>query len=242
MDISKLTRDPKKVRAIFVEMEDDSIVTREGCKIYIPNRYINKGLAGIGDTVWSVGVFVIVTDSGSYSISSATSFLTLDPSDIRQVKLPDENMYYELYFPAGSVVFKSKWLSKTDKPIDPLFEEFVINGNIPYGFTVFDYAKLFRFANMYSGFSMGANNQIFESLVAITARDPKDLNKQWRYCNTKQTDAYTNPPVIVGLRNAARISTNTTAKLLGSYFGDARVSALINPPSRLEGVEEILRR
>lgn len=242
MDISTLTRSAKKIRANLVEMEDNSIVVREGCKIYIPSRFINKGLAGIGDNVWALGCFLIVTDSGFYDISLAQCDLFFEPADIRQVKLPDEKMYYEMYFPAGSTFIQSSYVKKSDKNIDPMFEEFIINGNIPYGYTVVDLVKLFRHAVYFTGFNMGANNQIYETMVSIICRARTNLNSKWGYVINNQAQLISEPPVIVGLRNAPRLSTNTTAKLLGSYFNDGVVSALNNPSTRLEGVEGVMRK
>ncbi|AHI60318.1 hypothetical protein RAY_168 [Erwinia phage vB_EamM_RAY] len=241
MDLSKLTRNKDKVRANLVKLDDNSVVAKGGCKIYIPGRYVNKGLAGIGDTIWTVGIFTIVTDSGFYCTALGPATITLDPTDIRQVKV-DGNPYYEFSFEPGATVIQSTIVGKNDRLIGPLFNEFLINGNVPYGFNLLDLIKLFKLSQKYCGFTMGTNNQIFEAIVNIVARDSKDLNKLYRYTVNSLDEIYTNPPTIIGLRNAAKTSTNTVAKLVGSYFADGLVSALINPSDRVEGVEEILRK
>lgn len=241
MDLSKLIRDKDRVRANLVKLDDNSVVAKEGCKIYIPGRYVNKGLAGIGDTIWTVGIFTITTDSGFYCTALGPALITLVPTDIRQVKV-DGNPYYEFSFEPGSTVIQSTIVGKNDRLIGPLFNEFLINGNVPYGFNLLDLIKLFKLSQKYCGFTMGTNNQIFEAIVNIVARDSKDLNKLYRYTVNSLDEIYTNPPTIIGLRNAAKTSTNTVAKLVGSYFADGLVSALINPSDRVEGVEEILRK
>ncbi|AUG86276.1 virion structural protein [Erwinia phage vB_EamM_Desertfox] len=241
MDLSKLIRDKDRVRANLVKLDDNSVVAKGGCKIYIPGRYVNKGLAGIGDTIWTVGIFTIVTDSGFYCTALGPATITLDPTDIRQVKV-DGNPYYEFSFEPGATVIQSTIVGKNDRLIGPLFNEFLINGNVPYGFNLLDLIKLFKLSQKYCGFTMGTNNQIFEAIVNIVARDSKDLNKLYRYTVNSLDEIYTNPPTIIGLRNAAKTSTNTVAKLVGSYFADGLVSALISPSDRVEGVEEILRK
>jgi len=123
-----------------------------------------------------------------------------------------------------------------------LFSEFVINGNVSFGFNLLDLIKLFNFAEKYCNFTVGANPQIFEAIINIISRDRQNLNQLWRYTAKTLDDITLNPPTIIGLRNAAKTSTNTTAKLVGSYFSDGKVSALINPSDRVEGVEEILRK
>lgn len=240
MDLSTLTRNRDKVRANFVELDDNSVVAREGCKIYIPQRYINKGLANVSETVWSVGEFIVVTDSGYYCAMLVPAIVQLVPSEVRQIKL-DGNPYYELSFAAGSVVIETTWIPKSDNCIPPLFNEFVINGNVPYGYSLFDLVKAFALSPKYTGFKMGANPQVYETIINIIARNADDLNLQYRTVPFALDDVYKKPPVIVGLRNPAVTSTNTVAKLIGSYFQDGTVSALINPSDRVEGVEAILR-
>lgn len=240
MDLSTLTRNREKVRANLVKLDDNSVVCREECKIYIPQRYVSKGLAGVGETVWSVGEFVMVTDSGFYCATLVPAIMTLVPTEVRQVKL-EGNPYYELSFAPGSTVIASTWVAKSDASVPPLFNELVINGNIPYGFSLFDLIKCFHLAPKYTGFKMGANPQVFETIVNIIARDPADLNKQYRSVPLALADVYKKPPTIVGLRNPAVTSTNAVSKLIGSYFQDGVVSALINPSDRVEGVEALLR-
>lgn len=240
MDLSTLTRNRDKVRANLVKLSDNSVICREGCKVYIPQRYVNKGLAGVGETVWSVGEFVMVTDSGFYCAMLVPAIINLSPTEVRQIKL-DGNPYYELSFAEGSVVIETTWIPKTDSCIPPLFNEFMINGNIPYGYSLFDLVKAFHLSDKYTGFKMGANPQVFETIVNIIARDPDDLNKQYRGVPQSLDDVYKKPPAIVGLRNPAVTSTNTVAKLIGSYFQDGVVSSLINPSDRVEGVEALLR-
>lgn len=240
MDLSTLTRNREKVRANLVKLDDSSVVAREGCKVYVPQRYVNKGLAGVGETVWSAGEFVMVTDSGYYCTMLVPAIINLSPTEVRQIKL-DGNPYYELAFAAGSVVIETTWIPKSDTCIPPLFNELIINGNVPYGYSLFDLAKCFHLAQKYAGFKMGANPQVFETIVNIISRDPDDLNKQYRSVPFALADVYKKPPVIVGLRNPAVTSTNTVAKLIGSYFQDGIVSSLINPSDRVEGVEALLR-
>lgn len=240
MDLSTLTRSREKVRANLVELDDNSVVAREGCKIYIPQRYVNKGLAGVGETVWSVGEFIMATDSGFYCSTLVPGIMSLVPTEVRQIKL-DGDAYYELSFAAGSVVIETTWIPKSDSCIPPLFNEFVINGNVPYGFSLFDLIKAFILSPKYAGFKMGANPQVYETIINIIARDAEDMNRQYRSVPLALDDVYKKPPVIVGLRNPAVTSTNTVAKLIGSYFQDGTVSALINPSDRVEGVEALLR-
>jgi len=240
MDLSSLTRNRDKVRANLVKLDDSSVVCREGCKVYIPQRYVNKGLANVGETCWSVGEFVMATDSGFYCATLVPAIMILTPTEVRQVKL-DGNPYYELSFAPGSTVFETTWIPKTDSCIPPLFNELIINGNAPYGWSLFDLAKCFHLAPKYTGFKMGANPQVFETIINIISRDPEDLNKQYRNVPQALADVYKKPPTIVGLRNPAVTSTNTVAKLIGSYFQDGVVSALINPSDRVEGVEALLR-
>lgn len=241
MDLNRLKRNKDKVRLNLVKLDDRSVVAKEGCNIYIPQRYVNKGLAGIGETIWSVGIFTITLDSGYYGVMLLPVGVVMQPTEVRQVKI-DDVVYYNCRFESGSTVMESHLVEKTDDYIGGLFGEFIIGANIPHGFNLLDLIKLFSLAEKYTGFQVGSNHQVYETIVNIMARDKDDLSKQYRYRFHQLSDVESQPPYIVGLRNAAITATNTTAKLVGSYFDDGTVAALINPTTRLEGVEEILRR
>lgn len=241
MDLKTLRRDKTKVRNILVKMSDGSVVAKEGCNIYIPQRYVNKGLAGIGERVWSVGTFVIAADNGCYCTMLLPIAIVMQPTEIKQIKMDDVH-YYDCRFEPGSIIMENVLVEQTDNYIGDLFGEYVIGANLPHGFNLLDLIKVFSLAGKYAKFKVGSNHQVFETVVNIMARDKDDLNKQYRYRFNSIDDLYTSPPWIVGLRNAAITSTNTSAKLVGSYFDDGTVSALINPATRLEGVEEVLRR
>lgn len=242
MDLSTFKRNKDVVRANLVKLDDKSVVTKRGCKIYIPLRYVSKGLAGIGEIIWSVGVFVMTTDDAYYATMLAPIRMTLTPSDVREIKLGGV-AYYELSFEPGSVVIENSVLKvDTVTVINPLFNEFIINGNAPYGFNLLDMIKLFSLSEKYANFEVGANHQIYESIINIIARDNRDYNKQYRYQITNIGDIDNNPPALIGLRNAAITSTNTQAKLVGSYFNDGVIAALTNQADRVEGIEEILRK
>ena len=60
MDPRTLTRDAPKIHAVLKELEDKRLVTTKGCKIYIPSRYAERGLAQVGVETNIVGMAAIV--------------------------------------------------------------------------------------------------------------------------------------------------------------------------------------
>ena len=45
MALSDMKREPATVLADLVVRQDKSVVTKAGCEIYFPQRFVNKGLA-----------------------------------------------------------------------------------------------------------------------------------------------------------------------------------------------------
>lgn len=241
MDISTLVRKPEMVHAILEELPDKTIITKADCKVMFPVRYEEHDLAEIGNKVTTIGYFAIIVDEKYYAICNIPTTVKLEPIFINKVKIDGES-YYELDFDKGSVVISTTELVKVNVLTYYIYNELIAGGKIPWYMNYSDIIKIFDESPKYAGVTIGSNLAIMDMVIANIARDPKDLTRYYRHVYTDIKQEINNPPEILALRNVSYGATNTTAKLLGSYFSDGLTSALVYPSEREEFVEEKLRR
>lgn len=241
MDWTRWKREPSKVRAALAEQPDGSVVTARGCKIYIPRRFVEKELAFIAAEIYIVGIYAIVVDDKFYGVSTANAMMRITPTTISTVKFGDDS-YFEFSFEAGSVVIADTMLIKSDTLVYKIFDEIIAKGHVPWYMGYEDLATLFDSSDYHAGVRLGPSHAVLEMFAAAIARDPEQRSKYYRHSITAQDDPSVRPPVVIPLRSLTYGATNTTAKLLGSYWNDGLTSALVQPAEKVERIEELLRR
>lgn len=241
MDKSRWVRDPEKVKAVLVKQADHSVVATKPCKIYIPKRFVEKQLAVIAAETYIVGIFAIVVEDKYYSVSLTNAMLRIKPSMISTVKF-DGDSYLEFSINPGGIVFATTQLIKSDVLVYKIFDEIIAKGHVPWYVGYDDLCMLFTSAKKHAGVNLGPSHAILEMFAASITRDSVDRSKYYRHTIETQDDATTRPPTVIPLRSVVLGATNTTSRLLGSYFDDGLTSALVNPSQRTEKIEELLRR
>lgn len=240
MDITKLIRDPIKIHETLSE-QGDKLITTKGCKIYTPVLYEEKGLLSIGTEITILGIFDISVDDKYNGVSLAPTMLRIEPSTINTVDINGDK-YYEFVFLPGSVVIADLMAVKDDTLPYHIYDLFIASGKIPFYFTYSDLGDLFSLAEYQAGIKIGANNAVMEMIVAVISRTESDRTKYYRHEISKIADQHSNPPVYIPFSDVSYNATNTTARLIGSYYDQGVTSALINPSQRTENIETILRR
>ncbi len=239
MDISTMVRDPKKIKAVLKE-KDNTLLTTTGCKIYIPKRYIERKMAVVGAEIQIVGILTIVVEDKYYSVMRVPSMLTIQPSEILADKVLDED-YLVFSFDPGAVVISNLNIVMNIFLIYDIYNEIIAKGHVPWSFTYEDLGKLFADSKKYTGDQLSRTNVILEMIASTVSRNPKNLMEFYRHqIQTEEAEKAINPKFIP-FRSVLYGANNTTAKLLGAYFDDSLISALVNPSERTEGVETILR-
>lgn len=239
VDLNNLVRDPKRVKATLVE-EGDQLITKTGCKIYIPTRWTEKNLAVVGQETRSVAIFPIVIEDKYYSTSLVAAPMPLKPSRTSIVKFGDEP-YYEFTFTKGSVVCSNLNLVKVSTLSYYIYDEFIAKAHVPWFMNYVDLLKVLASAEAAANIKLAANNVPLELLVATIARSNKDITKYYRHNAGSLDSVITNPPDYVPLGSVLHGATNTTAKLMGNYLDDGITSALNNPTSQVDTVETLFR-
>lgn len=241
MDITKLVRDPSKIRAQLKELPDGSVVCTSRMRIYVPQRFEERNLASISAEVYICGIYAIANDEGYYGISTVNAMMRISPTSINTIKINGDG-YYEFTFEPGSTVIASTDLVKSDTLTYYIFDEIFAKGQVPWYIGYNDLGTIFETAGKHAGVSLSDNREVIELIASIISRNPDNRYLSYRHIVKDQTTVMTKPPAYISLDTIQYTATNTTAKLAGSYMAEGVVSALINPSTRVERIESILTK
>lgn len=239
MDVKSLLRDPKAVQADLTTLSDKRVVTKKGCTICIPTRFIDRGIATIGVNNSTLGILAIITPDGKYSVMRVPSRLNIDPTSVSRVMI-DNTDYTLFHFAPGSVVFKSTMCVKEDTLTYYIFDEFFMKGNIPWYISYDDLGKVFSTSEKYAGTTVAANRVAIELCVAHMARVKGDPTKFYRHTlagkPTLKGDLF-----FIGLNDVSYAPSSTMYKLAGSYMDQGMVSAFNTTSTNIDRIEAIVR-
>lgn len=240
MDPSIWKRDASKVKPVLVTQPDGSVLTTKPVKIYVPERYVEKGLAEIGSDIFIVGIYAMVVEDKYYAVSRINAMMRIKPTTIATVKIGGAS-YLEFYFEPGSVVIATTSLIKSDTLVYNIFNYFISNGAIPWFLSYEDVATLFESADYHAGVRLARSHTILEMFAAAIARDPEQRTTYIRHTLDNTSAKAIIQAAFVAMRNISLGPTNTTARLQGSYWADGLTSALANPSTKRERMEQLLR-
>lgn len=242
MKSTEFVKDKPSVIKTLKQMPDNSVVTLTGCRIFIPKRFIERGIAEIGNENYSLGIFPIVTDDNKYLLFNAIAYVYFTPSEFSTVNIDGED-FIEFRFDPNTTVIKTMDLVQKDTLVYSAFSEFISNGNIPwYASDYSDVGTLFDTATTIAGTSIGKNPEIVEILIATISRTHKDKMAYFRTSIKTEEDIKKSKPVYIPLKSVSYSATNTTNKLAGAYFDEGITSALNNPTTRPDTIGTILRK
>ena len=246
MDISKLIRKPDAVLPHLTKAKDGSLVAKKETRIYIPLKYRTRNLASFGQTTRSVAIFPVVIGN-HYSVMKVCANIDLTPTSTRSVVINEEE-FLELTFSAGSTIAKSLGLVQSAVLVYYISDHFYSKGDIPWFMNYNDLSELFDTCIKHAGTDLNVDPAILELIASSLARQAKDRTKYFRHLIKSQAE-FEHPEMLPGggiayisLKNIELGATNTTAKLMGNYFNEGLSSALVTKTTRLEGVEDLLRR
>lgn len=241
MDASTYVRDADRIKAALKELPDGSVICTAPIKLYIPERYVQKRLMSQGNETYILAIFALVLDDKYYGTSIADAMIRVGQASIATVKFGEES-YLEFSYEKGDTVFGSTMLLQDKTLVYSIFDEFVSKAHVPWFMNYEDMAKLFDTAEYHAGMNPGGSRATLELIISMIARDPDDTMSYYRHIFKDKKTMLTKPPVLVPLRSVALGATNTSAKLIGAYSDEGFTSALNNPSTRMEPIEEILRR
>ncbi len=233
-----MQRDPIAIQAALYESNEHKLYCKKPLILEFPKRFVDRGMAHIGIETDVYGIFAL-HDEVHYSVSLVPSMINTSPEQIRIVERSDEP-YYQFLYSEGSCVIDNTMLVRKDTLVYNIMEEFFLKGNVPWYVSYDDLGRIFDNAKTYADSDVAQNYAIMEALAAYIARDPKDKAIQYRLTH-KDKASLKESPVYIGLfGNVFYAAPGTVAKLAGSYFQDAVVSALVQPESKATHLEKLL--
>ena len=240
MDVSSLVRNADKTHAALKKLDDNSVIAMKQCAIYIPERYVENGLATIGSETYILGIFAFAAE-GCFGVSSVCASMRITPSVINDVTVGDEPCI-EFLFNPGDTVFADLALVMQDTMLYRVYAEFIAKGNVPWFMNYDDILSIFAAAEEHNGVKLGANDAMLEMIISTMCRNPDDRSIYYRHFVKNRDQVIRNPPDYIAFRSVTYGATNTTAKLIGAYFNDGLDSALAFPSKRNEKIEDLLRK
>ena len=235
---SSLKRDPEFIKGI-IKTSGDCAIALEDFSIQIPERYLDKRLATIGDDKQVLGIFPIICGD-RYAVNLVCAMMPIDPTSYSRIEVNSDG-YYEFKFAKGSVCFPSLSLLKQDTLIYQIFDELLSKGNIPWYLDYNTLASIFDTAPDHANANVGRDREITELLISLMARDTTNRAVYYRQVIDDSSNVRKKPPVFIAIKNVMFAPTNTLDKIAGSYMTTGLVSALVNPTDRVERIEKLLR-
>lgn len=239
MDVTRLKRDPDKCNANVV-VRGDEMVTKVPCKILVPARYIEQGLGVLEPEVYVIAIMLVVMEDSYYTVVNAPAMMRLTPTDINHVTIGDVE-YVELIFPKGAVVCPQLNLVMRNEMVYYVYNELTSKGNYGFWFEEDDMAMPFENAEEFCGVKVGSNHAIMQMVCSSCTRLEGDKSIQFRHAVKTPADEQKLKFTIIPLRSIIWGPTNTFARAIGPYFKEGLTTALVNPSTKSETIEETLR-
>lgn len=237
MEIGHLVRDSARIHKAYTVLEDGSVIANRPLEIHIPKRFVENGMAVVGETVWTAAVLGLVIPGECYAPLLALMDVTLAPLSIRETVI-DGVQYLVLEFEKGDTLIENlDTLQDPNKP-HQYFMEFNLYAKKPWYMTKDDLTSLYDYSQYECGTKVGSSPQVMRVFNSLQFRDPDNLDVAYRYSKAMLEGK---DPVIVGLNNSSMLIDGTIPKLLGGYLQDNILAAIVNPDTKVTDLEEIIK-
>lgn len=236
----RLTRNTELIRSYFKKVKNTTITTTD-ITIYIPARYTSIGLATISSVVETLMMYAIVDKQGNYGVCIAPIIGKLIPSSPAYNVLIDGVEYIALPFEAGQTVIANNTMLCNDSFIYNIFQEFFINGKVPWFFGYEDLSNLLLEAKKYASSSTGDNPIIIEVLTSVMARVANNKKVFYKSVIKSKDDLNKIKPSYIGVSDRYYNFDTTVGKIVGGYFKEGILNAVVEQETETSKVSEKLR-
>jgi len=240
MDAIPFVRDAAKVKAACHEGNDGSIIALKPVKMILPERFVEKQLAIVGADTYVVGIVALVVDDKYYAVFLGTAMFHVEPTTIATVKYHGDS-YLELSFDPGARILVTQEVVQDNLITYRIYDEIISKGHMPWYMNYDDRIQLLFTANKLAGMEMLSNHAMLELNAAAISRDPTNINRFYRHAIDSYDDLIKKPPITIPLMSVSYGTTNTTSRIMGSYFEQGLNSSLVNPSTQVENIERLLR-
>lgn len=241
MNIAGLKRNAAAIHSNWKELPDGSIITTKGCLIHIPSRYLDKGLATLGNETYVCAFFAVTDADGNYAVSKATAMMRIAPLSQSKYTVNGEE-YIAFEFPAGSVVVADTQLVVQTTLLYNIYAYFIGGGNIPWFMDYEqDVLRLFDTDKLHAGSSLTPDRAIFHMIAATISRYREDKTRYFRQVVSDRNAYVSMRPEYVPFKSVIYGPKSTASKLMGNYYDQAVVASLVSPATGRDDIEVLLR-
>lgn len=237
MALTDLVQNTSKVSKAITVLDDKSVIANRDLEVYFPQRFLKNGLAEVTDFVSIFPVLGITIPDECYACFTSMLKMKMFPTEIQDISIKGDK-YLKMVFMEGDTFFESLL-----SPIDPstpyyYFMEFINYAKIPWYMDWQHHSSLFDSAGAELGKKVGSSPQVMRVLCSIIYRDPDDNDKPYRGSKAMREGR---EPTIVGLNNPSMLIEDSFAKLMGGYFADNLLSAIIKPSDKITNLDKMIR-
>jgi len=237
--IKGLKRDKDYILPLLKKV-GNSIIAKTDITVMFPARYINKEMAFMGNSVKVISIVCIIDKSNNkYAILNAPCMIELTPYMTNEVDV-DGVEHILLEFNKNDIFMPDVKIIKDDGLIYSIFDEFLIQGNVPWYMKYDDMSDVFKLADKYAGTKIGNNPMSMEIISSIIARDSEDKTVFFRKLAKDFSAMKKTVPSFVALMDIYYTFTSTLSKISGSYFKEGITSAIVNPEKSSNTVSEMI--
>lgn len=237
----KYTHNPKAVRENFEVNKAKQVICKNPCYIQVPMSYFDSGLGTLGADTQIYGLFVVILETGQMSLVNTTAMFNISPT-ATNVKIIEGVEYYEFYFAANSVVFKTTGLLSNSKLIFNPFQTFLFMGRVPWFVGYDDHGRIFDTAPKFAGFGALKNPEVMELLTAACARRANDESNEFlRVLIQNYSEGDPGNVDFVPLGSVIATVRSSLNKISGAYGQDGVISATVSPYNKVGTMERIVR-
>lgn len=237
--VDKLKRDPSKIRSYFKRIKTTT-VTSQPIQIVFPARYLELKLARIDSLVDLLNMYVIIDSKDNYAVTIAPIIGKYIPESVNYIMINSEK-YVALSFKAGETVIANNNMLADDSIIYTLFQEFFLKGNIPWYYNYEDVSNIFLETSKYADSGVGNNPVTIEILTSVLARVANNRKLYFKDSITSRNDIFRRPPGYVGISDIRYNFDSTSSKLIGGYFKEGVINAIVDPETKTTKLADNLR-
>jgi len=241
IDIKKFKRNPNAIKK-KLKKSNNTFIATDNLYIMFPTKYIDKGLAVLDNICEILGVFIVYDDNLNYSVLTIPSMINIEPNDIIDAVINNNEQYMILHIEKGQPLFNNLTIIKSIDTVFPIFDLMLLQGKIPWFINYIDFVNILIGFKKYAGSKVGNFVLGLEALAAINARDMNNPDVEFRMILKNEKDIENIYPEWVGLKNIYYSFKSTLSKLAGSYFKQGIIAGIVKPEDKTTDLEYVLRK
>ena len=239
IDVNKLTRNPDILKTKFKKIENTTMVLDDIMVVFPESMYIRSNFVEMKKEIDLMCIFAVIDSKNNYAVMTAPIKQKFRPDVISKVNI-DGVVHVCLKFMKNSIFFKQNSAIKTQSNLYDIFNNFYMQGRVPWYLKYNDIPEILKGTTKYCGSSIGNNSFIIELVTAIIS-NAKGSNEPYRHLinSLKDIDKYAID--YIGLEKALGLNT-TSARLIGGYMEDNFINAIVDPSTDTTPIEKILTK